>query len=195
MKKRTVGTTAPPLCLCGCLTPLKKGRNGRYASFVRGHNPKVPKSQQPAKTGRSSVNKGQFQLGQSGNPQGRPQGSKHRVTVAAANILEEHASAISERAVAMALDGDRSMIKLILERVVPVKKSVPIRLQMPKIETIADAPKLTGFLLNAVATGKISPADSSILSNTAANHLKALQVSELEARLSELEAQLIPAGE
>lgn len=95
----------------------------------------------------------------------------------------------------MALKGNPSMIKLIMERVVPVKRSTTIKIPgMPKISGVADADKLTGFLLNSVAVGAISPLDCEIVSRVADKHLRALQVNDLEQRLYELEQLLEAQG-
>lgn len=64
---------------------------------------------------------GTFLKGQSGNPSGRPLGSQNKAHLIKALIedrlslkLEKDALAIMQRAINMAKDGDRSMIKLLL---------------------------------------------------------------------------------
>ena len=178
MKRRC--NTESPLCKCGCGKPVIKNRNGCYNSFLLGHNTK------------SRDNAGKWRPGQSGNPQGCKTGSRHRITKAAEIIFEEQSTAISERAVAMALDGHAGMIKMILERIVPVKKSVPIRLpDLPQVNNVSDASRLTGYILKSVADGRLSPVDGEIISRSAERHLRALQVGDLEQRLAELEQQLL----
>lgn len=72
----------------------------------------------------------QFQPGQSGNPSGRPKGSKNRATIVkqaleaqAIDQISQDASEILARAIEMAKDGDRAMIKLIVERILPLRKA------------------------------------------------------------------------
>jgi hypothetical protein len=65
----------------------------------------------------------QFKPGQSGNPAGRPVGSKNKITLLKESmelLLREEATpddmkSVMRKALEMAMDGDRSMIKLILE--------------------------------------------------------------------------------
>lgn len=64
-----------------------------------------------------------FKPGESGNPDGRPKGSKNKITLLKESmelVLREEASpddlkSVMREALNLALQGDRSMIKLILE--------------------------------------------------------------------------------
>ena len=66
--------------------------------------------------------KGQFPVGVSGNPMGRPKGAKNKITLLKQSLeLELRNSAaprmqkVLDKALEMAEEGDRSMIKLLLE--------------------------------------------------------------------------------
>src|SRR3954465_6964596 len=63
-----------------------------------------------------------FQKGKSGNPRGRAVGSKNSVTRMVESLLDSQAKGVAQAAVALALTGDPSAIKLILDRVSPVRK-------------------------------------------------------------------------
>lgn len=65
---------------------------------------------------------GKFEKGKSGNPKGRPKGSKNAITLLRQSLelqLREQAapdmSGVLQKAVELALEGDRSMIKLLME--------------------------------------------------------------------------------
>jgi hypothetical protein len=73
--------------------------------------------------------------GQSGNPKGRPAGSRNRVTIVALAAMEEGADAIARKVVGMAKAGDMSAARLVLERLVPPAKERPIFLALPSTET------------------------------------------------------------
>jgi len=49
---------------------------------------------------------GRFPVGVSGNPEGRPQGSRHRASVLAEALLDGRVEALTEKAVEMALTGE-----------------------------------------------------------------------------------------
>lgn len=63
-----------------------------------------------------------FQPGQSGNPQGRPKGTKNEITLLKQSLelrlrnkAKHQIEAVLEKAIELALEGDRMMIKLLLE--------------------------------------------------------------------------------
>ena len=60
------------------------------------------------KTGKKQRGK-PFEKGQSGNPNGRPQGSRNRATLAAEVLLEGEAEKLTRKAVKMALNGDTNL--------------------------------------------------------------------------------------
>lgn len=71
-----------------------------------------------------------YKPGQSGNPKGRPKGSKNRSTVIKAAIegamldrLEEDAVAILEKTIDMAKKGDRTCIKILMDRLLPARRA------------------------------------------------------------------------
>lgn len=176
-----------PLCSCGCGNSVKKRRNGAYNAFVVGHNPKH------AKQASASNNTSSWRF-QPGNRfgQGRPVGSRNGVTIAAESLIQGEAEALSRKLIELALAGNVACLKAAIERLVPVRKSSPVNLpDMPKIDSIADASKLTSFIIEAVAEGKVTPVEGEILSRSCERHLKALEVRDLEQRLANLEKKLM----
>ena len=71
-----------------------------------------------------------FVKGQSGNPLGRPKGSKNKITLMKLALegelrtqLKPHMTDILSMAINMAKNGDSSMIKLLLDKTVPTTKA------------------------------------------------------------------------
>jgi len=63
-----------------------------------------------------------FKVGISGNPSGRPAGSKNKATLKRQELNElilKHGEKIVHKAVAIALDGDVAMIKFLLDKIIP----------------------------------------------------------------------------
>jgi hypothetical protein len=172
-----------PLCKCGCGTSVKKARNGAYNAFCLGHNPKHGQSKQTSKNPSSRL----FQPGNKFG-KGRPVGSRNGVTIAAENLLRGEEEALSRKLIELALDGNVACLKTAIERLVPVCKSRTINLpDWPKIENISDASKLTAFIIEAVAEGKITPIEGEVISRSSDRHIKVLEVRDLEQRLADLE--------
>ena len=144
-----------------------------------------PAGSGPAKTGRKQDT--QFKRGQSGNPQGRPVGSRHKTTLAIDALLDGEAENLTRKAVAMALGGDTVAMRLCLDRLAPVRKDRPVTFALPKIETTADLPKASGALLEAVASGDLTPSEAAELGRLVEAHVKAIELTDVQARLEALE--------
>lgn len=79
---------------------------------------------------KTPVTTSKFQKGQSGNPAGRPKGSKNKATVISEAIqgklvgqLERDAQAILLKTIEMAKNGDTTCIKLLMDRLMPAMRA------------------------------------------------------------------------
>jgi len=129
----------------------------------------------------------QFEPGRSGNPGGRPKGSRNRSTQALENILEGESEALTRRAIELALDGDTVALRMCMDRLIPVRKDRPITFTLPEIETPADLTKATKALMQGVADGEITPSEAAELSKLVDAHVKAISAADFAARLAALE--------
>ncbi|WP_300319423.1 DUF5681 domain-containing protein [Accumulibacter sp.] len=127
--------------------------------------------------------------GQSGNPKGRPPGSRNRVTLVALAAMEEGAAAIAKKIVEMAKQGDMSAARLVLERLVPPAKERPIFLDLPDTSSADGVAKAQAAILQAVAAGDILPGEAATLAGIVEARRKAVETQELEARISALEVK------
>lgn len=129
-----------------------------------------------------------FKEGQSGNPAGRPKGSRNRATAALEKILDGDAESILRKAVELAKDGDTVALRLCLDRLIPVRKDRPISFELPEIEAPSDLTKATSAILNGVAAGEITPSEAAELSKLVEAHVRALETRDFAERLAALEA-------
>lgn len=134
-------------------------------------------------------NPARFKPGQSGNPKGRPKGARHRSTMAALALLEGESEALTRKAVEMALNGDMAAIRLCLERLVPARKEMPVMVNLPKLEKAEDIITFTARLIALVGSGDLCPGEAAALSGLADRFAKALELTDLEARLRKLEEE------
>src|SRR5262249_56812376 len=101
-----------------------------------------------------------FEPGRSGNPNGRPKGSRNRITRALEELIDGKAEALVAKAIEKALEGDSSMLRALLSRTVPARRARTVELELPSIETAADAPAASAAVLAACTCGEISPAEA-----------------------------------
>jgi hypothetical protein len=122
-----------------------------------------------------------------GNP-GRPRGARHKVSVAVEALLEGEAEALTRKAIEQALAGDMTALRLCLERICPAVKERPVSFPVPKVETADDVPVALAALMQAVAAGELAPGEAATLAGVVEKWRSAYETSELERRLSALEA-------
>ena len=128
-----------------------------------------------------------FEKGQSGNPKGRPAGSRNKVSLAVDALLDGDAEAITQTAIKLAKGGDTVALRLCLDRIAPPRKDRPVPFALPKLETAADAVSATAALVSAVAEGELTPSEAGELSKLIEAFTKAMHTHELEERISRLE--------
>jgi hypothetical protein len=77
----------------------------------------------PAKTKKKQG----FKPGQSGNPSGRPHGSRNKATLALEALLDGEGEAITRKAIEKALEGDTAALRLCLERIYAMWQRMDLR--------------------------------------------------------------------
>lgn len=125
---------------------------------------------------------------QPGNP-GKPKGARHKTTLAVDLLLDGDADAITRKAIEMAKAGDTIALRLCLDRIAPVRKDRPVQFALPEIQTSGDVVTATSALLAAVAAGDLTPSEAGELGKLVDAHVRAIEVTEIQARLDALEAE------
>jgi hypothetical protein len=121
-----------------------------------------------------------FAPGQSGNPAGRPPGSRNKTTLQVEEMLAERAEAAVTKILDRAETGDPAAMRLCMERVLPTGTNRPLALELPPVTTPDDVIAATGVVMNALAQGAISPRETVCL----------LTVVERLARIAERVQQM-----
>ena len=107
--------------------------------------------------------------------------------MAAEALLDGEGETITRKAVELAKSGDTVALRLCLDRLAPVRKDRPVTFALPKIEAMADLPKASGALLDAVASGELTPSEAAELGKLVEAHVKAIELTNVQARLDALE--------
>ena len=131
-----------------------------------------------------------FPKGTSGNPHGRPKGSRHKILVALDQIGEEAAAAILRAAIDAAVKGGSTRaMGILLDRVWPARRGRGVPIDIPAIETLSDLVAAFGAVTRAAASGEISPEEASALGSVLEGWRRTVETTEIEARLRALEAE------
>jgi hypothetical protein len=94
---------------------------------------------------------------------------------------------LTQKAVEMAMGGDASVMRALLDRLIAPRRDRPVSLAMPKINSASDLIAAAAALTDAVAQGEITPGEAASLSVLAGNTAKAVETFELADRLALLE--------
>ncbi len=135
-----------------------------------------------------------FAKGQSGNPRGRPAGSRNKVSLAIDALLDGDAEKLTRRAINMALAGDTVAMRLCLDRLAPARKDRPVQFALPLMEQTSDVVKASAALLDAVASGELTPSEAAELGKLVEAHVKAIELTEIQERLARLEEDKADPG-
>lgn len=98
----------------------------------------------------------QFKPGESGNPAGKPKGTRNRFTIAAEMLLDGEAQTLTRKAIELALAGDPTALRLCMERLLPPRKERPTPLALPNVQNHHDIPKVLGVILSSIADGSLT---------------------------------------
>ena len=135
----------------------------------------------------SEQNPTQFKPGQSGNPAGKPKGTRNATTLALEALLDGQASALTQKAINLALAGDMAALRLCLDRILPPRKDSPVAFDLPEMRTLNDAVPAMGAIVKAVGQGDLTPTEAGELTKMVQAFAKIIETAELEERVRILE--------
>ena len=130
---------------------------------------------------------GQFKKGTSGNPSGRPIGSRNRATLLAEQLLEGEAEQLIRQCVSLAKKGNIHALRLCLERVLPIRKERSIELELPPAQNGLDLAANLQRIVVAVGEGRITPGEAQALSEVVSSQAHLFETADMERRLQTLE--------
>lgn len=144
-------------------------------------------SDEPSKNGPEKPD-GRFKPGWAGGP-GRPAGSRNKATVMLDQLAEGEAPALLQTVLGNAKGGDMAAARIVLDRIWPVRKSRPVSLSLPEINTAADVVAALGAVADAVGAGDLSPDEGAAVASILETKRKAIETVELETRVAALEKE------
>jgi hypothetical protein len=136
--------------------------------------------------------KGRFAAGNTGGPGGARKRAFVLKQAAEDAITEEHVGAMIRKAAAMALQGNLSAMRLVLERTsgkaqeAPVEPE-PVPIALPRMRTAADCNLAIERVVDGICAGTVERDAARLLIDAIQARLKAIEMNELEERLAQLE--------
>lgn len=122
-----------------------------------------------------------WQPGQTGNPKGRPPKGTATADALRANIkTAEIVRTVQE----LALSGDMTACRILLDRVLPPLKATDTPAPVP---IPADLTAASAAVLQALAQGLLTPDQGSAVASVLASLARVKEATELEARIAALE--------
>lgn len=123
---------------------------------------------------------------QPGNP-GKPRGARHRATQIIEKILTEGSEDVARATLTAAQDGDITAARLVLDRVCPLRKGRPIRLNIPPIDTPVEISAALSAVIEAMCRAEITGEEAAVIAGVIKTKSDLVSVVELEARIASLE--------
>jgi Family of unknown function (DUF5681) len=128
-----------------------------------------------------------FQKGQSGNPEGRPPGSRNKATLLIEQLLDDATKDITKKAIELAKAGDSTALRLCIDRIVPARKDRHIAFKLPKMESPEHAVKAAAAIVEAVAGAELTPSEAAEMMKLVEGYTRILEAEDHEQRLRALE--------
>lgn len=139
--------------------------------------------------------RGEFAKGTSGNPGGRPVGSRNKSTMLMESLLEEKSEELLRKAVELALAGDVHAMRLCVERILPVRKERLIDLPLAPVTALDQLPGAIASVVQAVGEGRITPGEAETIVNILKVQGDVVSAQELGDRVAALEKAMSTGDE
>jgi hypothetical protein len=139
---------------------------------------------------KNTTGSGRFSKGASGNPAGRPLGSRNHATLLMESLLQGQAEQLIQKTIDMALAGDTNAMRLCLDRIIPARKDRPIQLNLLPVETVQQVSLAVGKVVTAVGNGEITPTEGEVVSNILTVQRDIMTTANLERRVEGIEQKL-----
>jgi hypothetical protein len=131
-----------------------------------------------------------FRKGQSGNPSGKPPGTRNKTTMLAEKLMRDDARDIVRVVLEAAKGGDMTAARLVLERIASVRKGRPVYFDLPPVNTAADIAAAMAALTTAMASGDLTPDEAATVASVLEMRRKTMADDAVLMRLIALEEKV-----
>jgi hypothetical protein len=118
---------------------------------------------------------------------GRPPGSKNKTTRIVEQLAEGQAEQLVQKVMELALAGDVSCLRMMLDRLCPPRKGQPVNIVMPPINTSQDVLPAIASIWTAICDGRLTPEEAGALSIVVDRTIQAIELHDITKRVAALE--------
>ena len=102
-----------------------------------------------------------------------------------------YAGDVLKTVIAKARAGDLTAAAIILARTWPIPRGRKVQLDLPALNSGADLPDALAAVIAAIGAGVVSPEEGAAVAAVLETQRKAIEATEIEARLRAIEAKMI----
>jgi hypothetical protein len=118
---------------------------------------------------------------------GRPPGSKNKITQMVEQLAEGQAEQLIQKVLELAQAGDVACLRMILDRLWPLRKGQPVNVVMPPINTPQDVVSAIASIWTGIRDGRLTPDEASALSIVVDRSVQAIELHDITRRIAALE--------
>ena len=103
---------------------------------------------------------GRFAPGRSGNPAGRPPGSRNKSTLALEDALATHTEELVDLLLRSASEGKGAALRICFDRIAPRRKGRPVPFELPPLTCPDDVIAAASAIVAGMADGELTPQEA-----------------------------------
>jgi hypothetical protein len=143
--------------------PVTSGPNGGSAKSHTSKPQQAEHNSTSPNADPATVKGSKWEKGTSGNPAGRPRGSKNKISLLKEHLLEHEEDELIEKVITMAQGGDKGALIFCLDRLIPRCRERTIDLKLGPIIDYKEMYAATSAVFQAIGAGQITPNEGETL--------------------------------
>jgi hypothetical protein len=125
---------------------------------------------------------------------GRHKGSRNKSKMPGQHLLDEYSEHLTRKCIALAMQGDRSAMRICMARVSPARRDAYIQMALPSIQTAQDLERAADKVTRGIQRGDITPGEGETMMRILESRARVVERVAWENRLEKLEEQVAAGG-
>jgi len=120
---------------------------------------------------------------------GRPRGSRNKTSTLAQELLDSYSEPLIRKCIMMAMHGDTTAMRLCMERILPSRRELPVKIGKLSTRTAEELAKASETVIEKVTAGELTPGQGQAFAEVFNRRREVLLTSDIDQRLRAMEAQ------